>query len=50
MKSTMKVVPYHRVSLELVDRFEDFYIDHVPRLESTDTDTLAIPLQHLQPH
>ena len=35
------LIPYHEAAVKLADSFEDFYINHVPRLKNTHTYALA---------
>ena len=36
------LILYHKASIQLATSFEGFYIDYVPRLKNTHTDTLAM--------
>jgi len=33
--------PYHNATIYMAEKFENFYIDHVPRQQNTHVDTLA---------
>lgn len=35
------LVPYHQTAMQPANKFEEFYINHVPRYENTYVDTLA---------
>jgi len=40
-KSDMKTVLYHNSTIIMAEKFENFYIDHVPRQQNAHADALA---------